>query len=359
MSKRGMWLVSAVLACTACLGDQGKLEIRSVERGLKGGSEPVPFRIAEARGHLALGNVGLALEGFRKAAREDPTSMEALAGIADCYARMARFDLSRRYYESALAIAPQNQALLASFAALLDRQGLSTEANSVRAEIAAVASAAPIQVSAQAAPSLAPRDDAVVGPTVRAEIAVPEPVGQSVTIALPPARPIGKPAVQPSPSQAMTVAPVGKSVTIALPPPRPAPIVRPSERNPTLERLSFSEVALITGDGPRWKRVEPPRMGSVVVKARELRVLNAARVSRLAARTRSYLHRSGWSDVVIGDAAVARARSLIVYPQGKRAEANRLSNRLGFATAQWAGVRQVTVLLGRDAASHSALRPKV
>jgi hypothetical protein len=358
MHKRGVLLVSAVLACTACLSDNGKLEIRSVDRGLKSGSEPVPFRIAEARGHLALGNVALALEGFRKAAREDPSSMEALAGIADCYARMARFDLSRRYYESALAIAPQNQALLASFAALLERQGLKGEAASVRSEIAALASPAPVQIAAQAPPSLTSRDEAVDGAAVQVEIAAPEPVGKSVTIALPPARPMGERAVQTSRSQAMPVAPVGKSVTVALPPPRPAPVVRLNERNPKLERLSFSEVALITGDGPRWKPVEQPSTGTPGTKASELRVLNAARVSKLAARTRSYLHKFGWSDVVIGDAAAPRTRSLIVYPQGKRAEANRLSTKLGFATAQWAGVRQLTVLLGRDAAGHSALRSK-
>jgi len=105
MPNRAILLTSAILACTACLGDQGKLEIRSVERGLKSGNEPVPFRIAEARGHLALGNVALALEGFRKAAREDPNNVEAQAGIASCYAQMRRYDLSRRHFEMALALA--------------------------------------------------------------------------------------------------------------------------------------------------------------------------------------------------------------------------------------------------------------
>ena len=355
MNKRGgIWLVSAVLALTACVGD-GRLEIRSVDRGLKSGSEPVPFRIAEARGHLALGNVALALEGFRKAAREDPSSIEALAGIADCYARMARFDLSRRYYETALAIAPQSSALLASFATMLERQGRNADAAAVRAEIAALASIAAPQAESPASPSPAPGAQAADGATGLAELAAPEPVGPSVTVALPPARPIGVPVVRTSPSQAMAVAPVGKSVTIALPPALPAPAARASERHPRLERLSFGEVALVTGDGPRWKRIESPKLA---MKSPELRVLNAARVSKLAARTRSYLHKLGWGEVVIGDAAIARSRSLILYPQGKRAEASRLSASLGFATAKRESVRQVTVLLGRDAASHSALRFK-
>lgn len=336
MGKRRFLMASAVLACTACLGDQGKLEIRSVDRGIKA-SQPVPFRIAEARGHLALGNVALALEGFRKAARDDPASMEALAGIADCYDRMGRFDLSRRYYEEALALAPREPALLAAFAASLDRQGLAAEAAGVRSEIAALAAAEP---------------------------AAPAPVGASVTIALPPARAVDQPppAAAAAPPQVVAVAPVGQSVTIALPPARPhtapAPTVRPAERAPRLERLSLSEVALITGSGPRWKRVEPPAKRLASARSDELRLLNAARVSRLAARTRSYLHGLGWNKVAIGDAAVTRASSLIVYPQGRSAQARRLAARLGFATAQRPGVRQVTVLLGRDASSHPALRPR-
>jgi hypothetical protein len=358
MGRRGIWLASAVLACSACIGEQGKLEIRSVDRGIKGGSEPVPFRIAEARGHLALGNVALALEGFRKAARDDPASMEALAGMADCYARMTRYDLSRRYYEAALAVAPQNPALLASFAAMLERQGLKADADAVRAEIAVLASAAPPQGAGSALPSLASSDKAAEGAARPAELAAPEPVGRSITIALPPARPIGEPVAQTSPAQAMAVAPVGKSVTIALPPPRPAPVARSTDRSPRLERLSLAEVALVTSSGPRWKRIERPKMAMTRGQSPELRVLNAARVSKLAARTRSYLHKLGWGEVMIGDAAMARTRSLILYPQGKRAEASKLSASLGFATAQRASIRHVTVVLGRDAAGHSALRPK-
>jgi len=48
--------------------------------------------LAEATGQLVLGNVGLALEGFRKALREHPNSAEAYAGIAKCYEAMGRYD---------------------------------------------------------------------------------------------------------------------------------------------------------------------------------------------------------------------------------------------------------------------------
>jgi hypothetical protein len=157
----------------------------------------------------------------------------------------------------------------------------------------------------------------------------------------------------------MAVAPVGRSVTIALPPPRP---VAAAPRSPRLERLSLTEVALVTASGPRWKRVEAPPVRSAARNAParplEVRVLNAARIEKLAARTRAYLGRFGWREMAVGDAAAVRSRSLIVYPAGKQAAAMRLSARLGFAMAERSGVRQVTILLGRDAAGHPGLRPK-
>ena len=367
MHKGGMLLVSAAfLACTACLGDSGKLEIRSVESGLKAGPQPVPFRIAEARAHLALGNVALALEGYRKAAREDPASTEALAGMVDCYGRMGRFDLSHRYYEQALALEPRNSRLLAAFAASFDRQGKPREAAAIRQELAALAE--PQAETAQSAiPVPEPQASPVVPKMAEAAppLAAPAPVGRSVTIALPPPRPVDAPKAAPSAPQAMAVAPVGQSVTIALPPPRPAPAAKPEVRTaasaatpkqPRVVRLSLHEVALITTDAPRWKKPEPQLARMAAVKPAGLRILNAARVDRLAARTRAYLGDFGWRQVQIGDAAQTRSRSLILYPAGSRAEAARLSSRFGFAMAPRNNVRQLTILLGRDAAKLPALQ---
>jgi hypothetical protein len=362
------------MACTACLGDQGKLEIRSSSSRLKAGQEPVSYRIAEARSHLALGNVALALEGFRKAAREDPASVDALAGIAQCYDQMRRFDLSRRNYEMALALAPRDPALLALLAASLDQQGLARDAASVRFEMAALAA----QMTPEAEPAHVAPEKPLEAVSVAASApppAAPElaaPVGKSVTIALAPPSPAGPTTVPRSNPQAMAVAPVGHSVTIALPPPPPVRATKPAQpapvkqavalRQPRLERLSLTEVALITGNGPRWRPAvtQPVRTAARNAPARslEVRLLNAARVDKLAARTRAYLGRFGWREMAVGDAAAVRSRSLIVYPQGTQAAARRLSARLGFAIAERPDVRQVTILLGRDAATHLALRPK-
>ncbi|HUE80075.1 MAG TPA: LytR C-terminal domain-containing protein [Sphingomicrobium sp.] len=472
--RRGGKIVGtvAILSVAACGGEQGKLEIRSTATPLAAGQRPVPFRIAEARGQFALGNVALALEGFRIALREDPNSIDAMTGVAACYDRMARFDLSRRHYEAALAIAPADPQLLTAFASSLDLQGRSAEAASVRNEIVqrmaraaengppkamAAASVSPMRAPGQgrqtaiakpvvpverasALPAAAPADKpiqsaatlttAVINPAPKA--ATP-PIGRSVTIALPPpllpvlveppAKPAAKSAVRvaaapQSPAVvALPATPVAeKPVTLALRPAPPATIApalpnvatevavpilpaRPAvdtppartsadeavkivradpdaakealtvQSGPRLERTSLREVALITAAEPKWRaltvrrtqrsatvRFVPLRQASLSLSG--IRILNAARVNRLAARTRSVLVGRGWSPMNIGDAATVRARSVIFYPPNRRRTAVRLSAQFGFVIAQRPGTRQITVLLGQDAARVPALRAR-
>lgn len=382
MRRGGAIFVStAVLAMVACAGQQGELQVRSKATALAPGKQPVPYRIAEARGQLALGNVALALESFRKARRDDPNSIDALAGMAACYDLMGRYDLSRRNYEAALALAPADQRLLGAFASSLDLQGRSDEALKVRREIAirsAMAAAQP-QATAEAAPEAAvpaqPKPPSVASarpvepvaanapkpPAIAAApIAVantPQPPAPSVTIKLPPAR----------------IAPVAiasaKTQVASNPAASTAPARRTrSDAGPRLERLSMVEIALVTAPGPVWSpttiarsarsttvRFVPLRQASAA--SSQVRLLNAARVHRLAARTRSWLSARGWRGMAIGDAAKTRSESLILYPQAKRALAQRLSAQFGFAMAPSASGGQVTVLLGRDAALHPALRP--
>ena len=423
----------AVLAIAACAGNPGKLEVRPTSTRLAEGVRPVPFRVAEARGQLALGNIGLALESFRKALRDEPQSIDALAGIAECYDRMGRFDLSRKNYEAALAIAPADPRLLGALAQSLDQQGRSSEAAEIRSEIAqrlavatspepgtdvamtsfdsiAMKTAAPPETSQQAlSEQLRP-----VATAAEVTIAVADPrLVPSAPAALPSvhvgqidsglaAEQTAAVAAAPVPSngqgQMLTVAEPSRSVTIKLPPPRPAtapvmlqaqasvakvsvapvfadaavvpastdPIVpssrvssvKPPVAGPRLERLSMAEVALITTGDIRWRselvgntgrsakvRFVPLRQNEQVA---EVRLLNAARVHRLAARTRAYLAGRGWRSVSIGDADSTRARSIIFYPEGQHRLARRLSKQFGFAIARREEMEQVTVLLGRD-----------
>jgi len=449
---------TAVLAVPPCSMDQGKLEIRSTPTALAQGARPISQRVAEGRGQLALGNVGLALEAFRIALREDPNSIDALAGLAAGYDRMGRFDLSRRNYEAALAIAPADIGLLGAFAQSLQLQGQYAEAQQVQQEIAlrqaaaiapevpqlavnsglpvpaaevpqlAIRSAFPVTAPdfAAAAPE-APHADMAVpmaltasGPVTAveealAEIAIPRPTLSAAPVAvshtlplatadvsipnLPEARVIQETLTAPQPVEH---AALGPSVTMKLPPvrpvearpraaapPKPAPVAmaaaelpplmpyarpvpKPSvgdEQGPRLERLSMGEIGLITAPGPMWRTTTVARNNvSTTVRfvplrqayalPAKVRLLNAARVNRLAARTRNWLVARGWQGLAIGDAPTTRARSVIFYPMGKRALAQRLSAQFGFAMAQRSYGSQITVLLGTDAAQHPALRPR-
>jgi len=61
---------------------------------------------------FALGQYGLALKSFQEAVNLDPTSVEALNGVAAAYDQLGRFDLSARYYGRALALAPDSTQTL-------------------------------------------------------------------------------------------------------------------------------------------------------------------------------------------------------------------------------------------------------
>ena len=448
MKRGGKFLISTtVLAVAACGGDQGDLSVRSIPTPLAQGVRTVPFRIAEARGQLALGNVALALESFRKAWRDDPNSTDALAGMAACYDRMGRFDLSRRNYEAALALSPADVELLGAFAQSLQLQGQLAEAQRVRVEIAQRTAAEAPQLAARApmpapapqvaafAPNLARAETSVpaaitapapiVAQEAPTEVAIPRPVpaaaqvdvantanpagtdvsvanihdarivaeapasvpavaprpaeqaelGPSVTIKLPPARRV-EAAIQPAaaPVQAPAIlAPAMASADVPPLQPYARPVPKPAvaeEEGPRLERLSLGEIGLITAPGPMWRTttVAMTERSTTVrwVSLREasaqsssrVRLLNAARVNRLAARTRSWLVAHGWTSMAIGDAPAPRERSIIVFPARERALARNLANQFGFAMEERSDAKFVTMLLGRDAARIDELRPQ-
>jgi hypothetical protein len=230
--------VTAAVALTACTAESGKLEIRSLGSRLSSVAKPVPARIAEARGQLALGNVALALESFRKAAREQPDSVDAFAGMAECYDRMGRFDLSRRNHEAALALAPASPTLLGALAGSLDLQDKPAEALAVREEIrtravvrqaqaqrsavqiaaaqAPIAVVTPAPVAPVPAPSLA-RPATIAPPATPVRTAAAQPLSSSVTVKLAPATP------PPSPTAAAALVPAQAAPTRATPP-SPAPL---------------------------------------------------------------------------------------------------------------------------------------
>ena len=116
--KQGLLLGAALTLVAGGCASEGKLTVKALPTVLAQGQRPVSFRVAEGAGQFALGNVALALESYRKALRDDPASVEAMVGTAACYEAMGRFDLSRRHYEAALAVAPADTRLLGLLAYL-------------------------------------------------------------------------------------------------------------------------------------------------------------------------------------------------------------------------------------------------
>src|SRR5690348_14280797 len=114
--RRGVKCLWLVAGLSACASGSGELQIRANDpsAALRASSDT----LALAKGQLALGNVGIALEGFRKAAREQPDNPEPLRGLAACYEAMGRKDLARANTEAALALAPDDPVLLKSVAGL-------------------------------------------------------------------------------------------------------------------------------------------------------------------------------------------------------------------------------------------------
>ena len=346
--------VTAGLAATGCTTRASDIKIRPLaDPGSKLGARN--GLLADASAQLAMGNVGLAIEGFRKALREQPDSIAALGGLAACYDEMGRYDLSRLNYEAALAIAPTDPVLLNSFAASLERQGKRMEALAVRAEAAQLASAADAldRTQAEAEAPAAPIKVAAVAPAAPirvAAVAQPAPapvvIGPSVTVTLPPPRPVEAPREVPIP------APTLRQVAVDL----------GQFAGPRLERLSPGVVALITIEQPavqpkviartatsttvRWV---PVSVAGVLGRP-NIRLLNAARNQGLAARTRGYLLGRGWRKIEIGDAAQVRARSIVYYPASRRMTGRSLAAQFGFASAVQQG-DVLVVLLGRDAAA--------
>ncbi|MBB6226601.1 hypothetical protein FHS79_000758 [Polymorphobacter multimanifer] len=69
---------------------------------------------ADARLLLAVGDLPGALAGFRRMLADDPRATDAMNGLGVVYDRMGRHDLARGWYEAALAVVPDDAALLAN-----------------------------------------------------------------------------------------------------------------------------------------------------------------------------------------------------------------------------------------------------
>jgi hypothetical protein len=244
---------------------------------------------------------------------------------------MGRFDLSRRWFETALASAPEDTGVLNQFAASLEQQGKLSEAAGVRAEVAKIRS------------STASQAEVSVVQVPLTETVAKEALA-SVTVQLPPPAPLQEATSDKSANRTAVV-----------------PAAASKLQTPRLERLSLGEVALITTAKPIWTAQLIHRTPqSVTFRWVEVhpvaRLLNAARTEGLAARTRAQLVDRGWHKIAIGDAPAVRAKTLVLYPEYRLRTAQKLAAQFGFTHLQSFSGDEIVVLLGRDAAALKNLR---
>lgn len=320
--RRALLMMAGAGALASCAAQT--VEVRPLKSGLSEGQLTATARVAEGSAQLALGNVGLAQEAFRKALRDDPGNVDAMMGLAACYDRMGRPDLSRQQYELALAAQPKDPQIYAQFAQSLVQQGEAKEAARVTAELATIG----------AAPEAL---DVVPG---------------SVAVLPPP----------PMPDAYAAKADV-RGASVAVLTQRIATAPKPG---PQLVRLSLAEVALVTRSTTSWDAKLVSRSSGSTTYRFEARptapvvLLNAARSSGLAARTRAYLAERGMKGALIGNAPSVRSQSAILYHDAERIRAERIAAQFGFRLERLpVNQRGLTVLLGQDAARDRALRPAV
>lgn len=123
---------TALATLAACAGPQ--VDVRRIASPIAQEDLPIADRLAEAGAQMRLGNVGLAIESYRKALRTSPRSALAHAGIAGAYDRMGRYDLSLDHYQVALSLRPDDPRLYAALAGSLRAQGRPVDAARVMAE---------------------------------------------------------------------------------------------------------------------------------------------------------------------------------------------------------------------------------
>ncbi|MBB3764685.1 LytR C-terminal domain-containing protein [Sphingomicrobium lutaoense] len=432
-----MALIAALAACASPM-----VEVREIRSPLKAGNLPGHERIAEGNGQMRLGNVGLAIESYRKALRSEPDNPAAHAALANAYDHMGRFDLSSRYYQQALALAPERPELYEALAVSLARQGKAIEAARVKAEALARAEALRLRnrasiemadateaieappaapsvtvtldapgpkaeariepaapaiapfaasraaVATPAAPGriaaapIAPRDPLIVGEAPVARLAAapqrmaagpvaasnPLIVGEApvTSLAAAPAQLASAMPVIPNADLAAPQAPPAPAIALPRPEPVPVELARHHE-GPRIERMNSGEVALVTAPEPMWKAPTPtprwkaevsrPRPDSVTVQYTRLDrepapvlLVNATGAGAVGVNAQAYLVTRGYRSAELDVAPHLRERTILLYPKGRREDAEALVAELGMKIAYQVGpVERLTLHLGRDA----------
>ena len=339
--NRAFFFFTAALAVGVVGCSTPGLEIREVGAVHRDQSDGTTSgRVAIGLSQLARGNVGLALETFRRAAREDPQSYKALQGLAECYIQLGKPAVARRSLEQALALRPDVPELYRALAAVAQSEGKAQEAAALRREALARAS-----VRQPAGP--------VAGPAPAPVLASVPP---SAAATRPPQAVASRPpvvATHPTEPQAVATRP---PEVVATRPAEPQTVTADftleplSDKGPRLVRLSLGEVALMTRPGsPFAAAAARPQTDSTVHAP--LRILNAARVQGIAARTRTLLASKGLRGADIGNAPGRNQHRELRYAKADVRRAQALAAKLPFKVLLVERDGPMTLLVGRNAAS--------
>jgi len=273
---------------------------------------------------LADGNYGLAIEMYRRILVATPDDPAAVEGLALCYDRLRRYDLSDVYFQKALALAPRNDAFYRAYAASLTAQGRQEAAALLDVDMRAMLASASVTPAAPPPPSQPVAAPPITAPALASAAAVP--VMPAPVVAA------GPRLEQSAPGVVHLILPpersAGRGVALA-PPLTPVPVPAPS----------------------RVASPKPMATTSAPGALRNTMVVNAAGRKGIAGRVQSYLAGRGWRPLDRGDSGMRIAVSRILYPPSGEATARRLARAVPFPTRLYATTQanRIQLLVGGNA----------
>jgi hypothetical protein len=316
-------IIGLVVATSGCMSSAKRT---ALPEGTRFTAATDASSVAAAR-LLADGNYGLAIEMYRRILVSTPDDPAAVEGLALCYDRLRRYDLSDVYFQKALALAPRNDAYYRAYAASLTAQGRSDAAALLDVDMRTMLASASATPAAPQPPVLPVAPPPIVAPALASAAAVP---------------------VVPAP-----VAAAGPRLEQLAP--GVVHLILPPERS--AGRTTIPAPSLVPAPIP--SRVAAPKPIAATPAPGALRntmVVNAAGHRGIAGHVQSYLAGRGWRPLDRGDSGMRIAVSRILYPPSGEATARRLARAVPFPTRLYSTsqANRILLLVGGNALRFAA-----
>jgi hypothetical protein len=120
--RTGVSLLAISLALAAC-GDEfaGRESVVGIDAEALNSDRLNAYDRGKA--YMEAGQIGLAVQSFRRALRENPERVDSLNALAIAYERLGRNDLAERYFTEALSVQPRSAQTLNNLGFFFARQG--------------------------------------------------------------------------------------------------------------------------------------------------------------------------------------------------------------------------------------------